>query len=59
MEHMANFKHPTTGLGGLQVALTDLEMLLPERGSEMAGLGQKRITDGNPIGILSAFTRQR
>ena len=59
MKHMANFKHPAAGLGRLKVALADLKMLLPERSSEMAGLRQERIADGNPIGIIGIRTRKR
>jgi hypothetical protein len=59
MENMANFKQPTTGLRSLKVALANLEMLLPERGSEMTGFRQQRITDLNPIRIIRIGTRKR
>ena len=52
MENVANFKQPTTGLRGLQVALADLKMLLPERRSEMAGLRQEWVANWNAIGII-------
>ena len=56
---MTNFKQPTTGLRSLKIALANLEMLLPERGSEMAGFRQQWVTDWNAIGIIRIGTRKR
>ena len=56
---MTNFEQPTTGLRSLKIALANLKMLLPERGSEMAGFRQQWVTAWNAIGIIRISARKR
>jgi len=48
---MTDFKQPATRLRCLQIASTDLEMLLPERGAQVAGLREQRVADPDAIEI--------
>ena len=60
-EHVADLKQPTTGLGRLQIALADFQMLLPEGRTQVTCFGEEGVADGNPglICVIRSSQRER